>query len=174
MNTQKLNKIHNPNTVRATSQLEPHQTLIAKTITTESVELETMHDNSILWNTILRQKVGYLKTLIALKLDDTTELLVFDEIAIAGKILEVQRTCVKNTEAYNQIITANLLHFLQDLLEIILCQEESSVHNTKELLLCKQHTFSQPLQSRKCLPTVPLLDTDMNMVLRGPDLVSLF
>jgi hypothetical protein len=45
--------------------------------------------DGLLVDTIFGEKVGYLNTLITLKLDDLTHLLVIDECTVAGEFLDV-------------------------------------------------------------------------------------
>jgi len=81
-------------------------------------------------DTLFREEGGYLETLITLKLDDLTHLLVFNEGTIAGKFL---------------------LESLQKFLSIVF--------------------LGQSLQRGQSLPPIPLLDTNMDVVLLRTDVV---
>jgi len=86
--------------------------------------------NGGLRNTFFREEVRYLQTLITLKLDDLTHLLVFNEGTITGKFL---------------------LESLQELLGIVF--------------------LGQSLQRGQSLPPIPLLNTNMDVVLLRTNVV---
>lgn len=56
-----------------------------------TTDSEPVHFNGVLGDTLLREEVGYLETLITLQLNDFARLLIIDEGTVASKFLLLKR-----------------------------------------------------------------------------------
>ncbi len=124
---------------------------------------ETVNLDLRLRETFLRKEGRYLEALVTLKLDNLTESFVFDDGSVASEFLNRQPCQQSSFERGS----GNSLTFLNAFKSFLGSYSDDilDVSEWSKVVQGTVRTFREPLKRCQGLPSVPLLNTDVKIVL---------
>jgi hypothetical protein len=131
-----------------------------KPLNSQTPSLEPMQLNSALGDPFLCQEVGYLESLITLELNDLAHLFIVDEGAVTGEFLAPTMS-LRNNRAENTVTFLNAFRsFLASY-----STTDSNQYREPMTHVNTVATFGQSLQRSQSLPSIPLLNSNMYVIL---------